>query len=327
MLNFNLANQYIRLMKKEINRRVFLRNSGIAGISAFILSQFVPQKILGALSKTKSDISVVNGENIFNNTIKAIKMLGGMKSFVPEGAKVGLLINSDFEIPGTYTHPDVAIAVAKMCFDAGASEVITLQNVKPEYWQRSVHAQKYVEMIDSMGNVAYNQFPCEFDEAHFMISEVPGVSLKSAEVIKALFEVDILINLPIAKHHATTIYTGALKNMMGVNTRKTNVGFHLDSGIRNDPVYLAQCIADINLLRVADLTVVDVTEVLVSNGPSGPGDIEKPMKIVAGKDMVAVDAYCASLLGYQKDDILTILKASEMGIGNMNYNELKIVEV
>jgi uncharacterized protein (DUF362 family) len=314
-------------MKKKMNRRLFLRKTGIAGTGAFILSQFAPQKLFSASSKTNADIAVVNGENIFKNTVKAIKMLGGMKSFVPEGAKVGLLINSDFEIPGTYTHPDVSIAVAKMCFDAGAVEVITLQNVKPEYWQRSVHAQKYVEMIDSLGNVAYNQFPCEFDEAHFIIADVPGISLKSAEVIKALFEVDILINLPIAKHHATTIYTGALKNMMGVNTRKTNVGFHLDSGVRNDPVYLAQCIADINLLRVADLTVVDATEVLVSNGPSGPGDIEKPMKIVAGKDMVAVDAYCASLLGYQKDDILTTIKASEMGIGTMKYNELKIIEV
>jgi uncharacterized protein (DUF362 family) len=314
-------------MKKKMDRRSFLRNSGIAGAGAFILSQFAPQKIFGTLSKTKTDIAVVNGENIFKNTVKAIKVLGGMKAFVPEGAKVGLLINSDFEIPGTYTHPDVSIAVAKMCFDAGAAEVTTLQNVKPEYWERSAYAKKYANVISNLGNVAYNQFPCEFDEAHFMIFEVPGISLKSAEVIKALFDVDVLINLPIAKHHATTIYTGALKNMMGVNTRKTNVGFHLDSGVRNDPVYLAQCIADINLLRVADLTVVDVTEVLVSNGPSGPGDIEKPMKIVAGKDMVAVDAYCASLLGFQKDDILSILKASEMGIGNINYNELKIVEV
>ena len=310
-----------------MNRRVFLRNSGIAGTGAFILSQFAPQKLFSALSKSEADIAVVNGENYFKNTIKAVKMLGGMKTFVPNGAKVGLLINSDFEIPGTYTHPDVPIAVAKMCFDAGAGEVITLQNVKPEYWERSSHAEKYSEMIDRMGNVAYNQFPCEFDEAHFMISEVPGISLKSAEVIKAMFDVDVLINLPIAKHHASTLYTGALKNTMGVATRKTNVGFHLDSGVRNDPVYLAQCIADINLLRIADLTVVDATEVLVTNGPSGPGDIEKPMKIVAGKDMVAVDAYCTSLLGYQNGDVLTIVKASEMGIGKMNYQELTIHEV
>jgi len=309
-----------------MSRRVFLRNSGIAGAGAIILSQFAPQKFFGASSKTKADIAVVNGENYFKNTIKAVKMIGGMKLFVPKDAKVGLLINSDFEIPGTYTHPDVSIAVAKMCFDAGAAEVITLQNVKPEYWERSSHAAKYAAIINKLGNIAYNQFPCEFDEEHFMKADVPGVSLKSAEVIKALFDVDVLINLPIAKHHATTIYTGALKNMMGVNTRKTNVGFHLDSGVRNDPVYLAQCIADINLLRIADLTVVDATEVLISNGPSGPGDIEKPMKIIAGKDMVAVDAYCASLLGHQKDDILTILKASEMGIGNMNYSKMHIIE-
>ncbi len=310
-----------------MDRRSFLRNSGIAGTAAFLLSQLAPQKLFGSLLKAKAEIAVVNGDNIFKNTVKAIKMLGGMQTFVPEGAKVGLLINSDFEIPGTYTHPDVSIAVAKLCFDAGAAEVITLQNVKPEYWQRSTHAQKYVEMIDIMGNIEYNQFPCEFDEQHFLISEVPGVSLKSAEVIKALFEVDILINLPIAKHHASTMYTGALKNMMGIATRKTNVGFHLDSGVRNDPVYLAQCIADINLLRVADLTVVDATEVLVSNGPGGPGDIEKPMKVVAGKDIVAVDAYCTSLLGFQNGDVLTISKASEMGIGNMNYKELNIIEV
>ena len=279
------------------------------------------------LSDTKADISVVNGKNFYKNTIKAVKLLGGMKTFVHSGAKVGLLINSDFEIPGTYTHPDIAIAVAKMCFEAGAAEVITLQNVKPEYWERSSLAEKYVEVINSMGNIDYNQFPCEFDEAHFIKAEVPGISLKSGEVIKALFDVDVLINLPIAKHHASTLYTGALKNTMGVCTRKTNVGFHLDSGVRNDPVYLAQCIADLNLLRIADLTVVDATEVLASNGPSGPGDIEKPMKIVAGKDIVAVDAYCTSLLGFEDGDVLTIKKAHEMGIGNMNYRELQISEV
>jgi len=310
-----------------MNRRMFLRNSGIAGAGALFLSHFTPKNLLGIGSKSKTDIAVVNGKNYFKNTIKAVKMLGGMKTFVPDGAKVGLLINSDFEIPGTYTHPDVAIAITKMCFDEGAAEVITLQNVKPEYWERSSHAEKYVEMIDSMGNIDYNQFPCEFDEKHFLKAEVPGISLKSAEVIKAMFDVDILINLPIAKHHASTLYTGALKNTMGVCTRKTNVGFHLDSGVRNDPIYLAQCIADLNLLRVADLIVVDATEVLASNGPSGPGDIERPMKIVAGKDIVAVDAYCTSLLGYQNGDVLTISKAHEMGIGNMNYHELQISEV
>lgn len=314
-------------MKKKIDRRVFLRNSSIAGVGALLLGQLAPKEIFGMFSEINADISVVNGNKLFKNTIKAVKLLGGMKTFVPAGSKVGLLINSDFEIPGTYTHPDVSIAVAKMCFDAGASEVITLQNVKPEYWLRSSHAAEYAEMIDSMGNIAYNQFPCEFDEAYFIKTEVPGISLKSGEVIKALFDIDVLINLPIAKHHASTLYTGALKNTMGVCTRKTNVGFHLDSGVRNDPVYLAQCIADLNLLRVADLTIVDATEVLVTNGPSGPGDIEKPLKIVAGKDIVAVDAYCTSLLGFEEGDVLTITKAHELGIGTMNYHELQITEV
>jgi len=314
-------------MKKRMNRRTFLLNSGIAGTGAFLLSQIAPQKLFGSSAKEGIDISVVNGKKFYKNTRKAIKLLGGMDKFVPEGAKVGLLINSDFDIKGAYTHPDVSIAVVKMCFDAGASEVISLQNVKPEYWQRSEYAEKYKDVIKRLSNIEYNQFPCEFDETFFKVTEVPGVSLKSAEVIKSMFDVDVLINLPIAKHHASTLYTGALKNTMGVATRKTNVGFHLDSGTRNEPHYLAQCIADLNLLRIADLTVVDATLVLASNGPVGPGDIKQPMKIVAGTDIVAVDSYGTSLLGHQRGDVLTILKAHDMGIGNMNFDELNIVEI
>ena len=314
-------------MKKEINRRTFLHRTGIAGTGALLLSHLSPQKLFGSSSESPVDIAVVNGEKYYKNTKKAMKMLGGMKKFVPDGAKVGLLINSDFEIAGAYTHPDVAIAVVKMCFDAGAAEVITLQNVRPEYWQRSAYADKYHDVLNNMGNIEDNQFPCEFDEENFTVVEVPGAKLKSAEVIKAMFEMDVFINLPVAKHHASTLYTGALKNTMGVATRKTNVGFHLDSGVRNEPHYLAQCIADLNLLRLADLTIVDATEVLASNGPVGPGDIEKPMKIVAGKDIVAVDAYCTSLLGHQNGDVLTIVKAHEMGLGTMNHHELNVVEV
>jgi uncharacterized protein (DUF362 family) len=112
--------------------------------------------------------------------------------------------------------------------------------------------------------------------------------------------------------------------MMGISTRKTNVGMHLDSGVRNDPDYLAQCIVDLNQLRIADLTITDATEVLTSNGPMGPGDTIKPLKIVAGTDMVAVDSYCCNLLGHEIGEVLTLVKAEKAGIGTMDFNKLSI---
>jgi len=39
-----------------------------------------------------------------------------MDKFVAQGAKVGLLINSDFDIKGAYTHPDVSICGCKNVF-------------------------------------------------------------------------------------------------------------------------------------------------------------------------------------------------------------------
>ncbi len=314
-------------MKKKFNRRSFIINSGLVSTGAFFAGSMLPQKVFGASKKSKPSLSVVTGEDYFNNTFKSVELLGGMKKFVKKRSTVGLLINSDFEIFATYTSPDVSIAVIKMCFEAGASEVVTLQNVKQVYWERSTHYEYNKQLISRINNLEFNQFPCKYDEENFVFADVPGISLKKAEVVKKLFEVDVLINIPITKHHGSTIYTGALKNTMGIATRKTNVGMHLDSGVRNEPNYLAQCIVDLNLLRVADLTIADAGEVLISNGPMGPGEIIKPMKIVAGSDMVAVDSYCCHLLGHAIGEVLTVKKADEAGIGKMDFNRLKIKEI
>jgi uncharacterized protein (DUF362 family) len=139
--------------------------------------------------------------------------------------------------------------------------------------------------------------------------------------------VDVFISIPVLKHHATTILTGALKNMMGLTTRKTNVTFHLGSGKRNDPEYLAQCIADLNLVRKPDLTIADATEFITGNGPSGPGPLKK-MDIIAGStDPVAIDSFGATCLDMQPYDIITVQKAYDHGLGEMDLSKLTIVEI
>jgi len=92
-------------------------------------------------------------------------------------------------------------------------------------------------------------------------------------MIKDLFECDVLINIPIFKHHGGTILTGCLKNVMGACSGTTNRFFHsgsTQSGAKEDLGFLAQAIADANLVRKPDLCVVDATEFLINNGPAGP---------------------------------------------------------
>ncbi|MBN2173093.1 MAG: DUF362 domain-containing protein [Bacteroidales bacterium] len=313
-------------MSNKMNRRKFVKQTG--ALSTIIAgSSVIPGLSSCSLFTTPADIGVVEGKNYFENTILAIDLIGGMKKFVPEGSKVGLLINSDFDVPGAYVNQDIPIAALKMIEECSASEITCLQVVKEEYWERSKHYEKYKSLIGSLLQVEQNIFPAEFNDRDFVkVENIAGaISLKETEVVKKWLECDVFINIPISKHHATTLLTGALKNIMGVSTRKANVTFHLGSGKRNDPEYLAQCIADQHLLRKTDLCIIDATEFIIDNGPSGPGTLVKHNKIIAGTDVVALDALSGTYLGYSPDEILTTQKAHDIGLGNMDYSKLNIV--
>lgn len=313
-------------MPDKVNRRTFLKTSAALGAGAIAGASLLPNAAKAFANPETADISIVKGEAYFDNTIKALDLLGGMKRFISKGDKVGLLINSDFTIKSTYTSPDLSIAVVKMCFDAGASEVRCIQNVKDVYWERSTHFKDYQEYIEKLTNTTANQFPAEFSEEHWTKIHVDGaVSLGEVECIKYIFDCDVFINIPIMKHHASTILTGGLKNMMGLLTRKSNVTFHLNGPEKNDHNFLAQCIADINLVRKPDLIVADATEFLVTNGPSGPGKIKKSDLIMAGTDIVAMDILGMEQLDATLEQVITIQKAYEHGLGETDLTKKNIV--
>ena len=81
------------------------------------------------------------------------------------------------------------------------------------------------------------------------------------------------------------------------------------------------------MIKPADLCIVDATEFIEDNGPSGPGTMRKPQKIIAGYDAVAVDALAAEQLGYSPEDILCVTKGHEAGLGNKKYTDYNLVEL
>lgn len=276
----------------------------------------------------ESKIVSVTGSDIYKNTQMACKAMG-LDAMVKPGMKVGILVNADFDIFGAYTSPDVTLAVVQMLVDAGASEVVALQNIKQEYWERSPLYGDHIETIKKLRNIEQNTFPAVYDSVAFVkMDSFPGAqNLSSIEVVREVFDVDLLINIPIAKHHATTILTNAMKNLMGLGTRAFCVTFHLNGPSRNDPEFLATCIAEMLLIRKPDLTISDVSEVIVTNGPNGPGEMAKPMAVVVSNDPVAIDAYCAKLIGFDPERVLSIQKGFELGMGQMDLEKVKIVEV
>lgn len=312
-------------MNSQINRREFLHRCGMSGTGALIGS-LVPASLLSMARVTPSVISLcaVAGDRFFDNTMIAVEALGGMKKFVSKGASVALLTNSVFERPGTYVNPDIALAVVKMCVDAGAGSIVAIENTPGAYWNRGTFSGKLAREIASIGR----------SDGRTDMKLVRGKAMKEVSVSSALLSADVFINVPIIKDHRGTRYTGNLKNMMGAfsspTCRRCHIGdgsvvTTLFQGYYSKPELLAQSIADLSLVRSPDLCVADVTEILATNGPSGPGKLKTPMQVVAGTNSVAVDMYCVQHLGLDPQELPVINRAQDHALGPKNLREVTIL--
>ena len=276
----------------------------------------------GAAKAKAPTVGVGIGEDYGKAAVKAVELAGGIKRFVPKGAKVALLPNVQSRHPGSYTKPEILRAVIRLCKKAGAADIncLSLQTVKQ--WEDT--GLKAVLDAEGAGLKLF-----EKDESLFKPVPVPnGVVLKEARILAALFDHDLLINMPITKDHAGNKFTGTMKNLMGLNSSESNRTFHRPNW-KTDPddiAHLDQSIVDLNKAVRPALNVVDATEFIVSNGPFGPGQLFRPQRVVAGTDRVAVDAYCASLWALKPEDIVQIKRGAEQGLGEINPDKVVLKE-
>ena len=214
------------------------------------------------------------GDDYGKAAVKAVELLGGIKRFVPKGAKVALLPNVQSRHPGSFTKPEILRAVIRLCKKAGASEVNCLSWQTAKQWEDT----GLKAVIDAEG-AGLKLF--EKDESLFKPVPVPdGVVLKEARILAALYDHDLLINMPITKDHAGNKFTGTMKNLMGLNSPESNRTFHRPNW-KTDPddvAHLDQSIVDLNKAVRPALNVVDATEFIVSNGPFGPGQLFRPQQ-------------------------------------------------
>jgi uncharacterized protein (DUF362 family) len=306
-------------MKRNISRREFVKQCAVSG-SAILTAPSLSEALLQTTQPRRIELCTVTGDQYFDNTIKAVEALGGMNRFVKQGNTVGVLINASFDRQGSYTNPDVVLAVVRMCLDAGAKEIQAICNTSRNYWKRGTMQEKMKSEIDAIR-----------PPDDMTLATIPAaVSLKTANVTKSLLNCDVFINLPIIKDHKGTRFTCNMKNMMGACSSSTCRYFHLGGkfslfgGYYNNLQLLAQCIADINLLRRPTLSVVDATEFLVTNGPSGPGDIKKPREIIASTDCVAADMYSVRHLGLNWEELPVFKFAQQHGYGPDNLSNVSV---
>lgn len=249
---------------------------------------------------------------------RALAALGGMERLVQRGDDVIIKPNicvgyHTYEYAAT-TNPWVVGAVVRLCLESGARRVRVMDQPfasgPEEAYQRSGIAEQVKAaggQMEIMGSFK------------FVSTEIPqGVDLKKWGMYEDALQADVLINVPIAKHHSLARLTLGMKNLMGLIQNRS--GMHANIGQR---------LADITSRLQPALTIVDAVRILTANGPTGGNldDVKTLNTLIASTDIVAADSYAATLFGLKPDDLAYVRAGTAMGLGRSDLDNLKIEEI
>jgi len=302
---------------RRVNRRDFLKGSAALGIQAALASSAFRHAAARVadrpLPEMPYDLAIAKGDSPARNCLAAIEALGGMSRFVHEGDRVVIKPNPVGNNPpeqAINTHPDMLAAVVRECLRVGAREVIAISHDS----LRSFVATGLRQAIEENGG----RVKAIEDASEYREVIVPrGKVLRREQVAADILASEVFINMPIAKHHAGSELTGAMKNLMGINWDRMR--FH-----RTD---LHQCIAELTATVRADLVLLDANYVLLTNGPVGPGEVRHARQVIAGVDPVATDAYMTQAFwSMDPGRVGHIRIAHELGVGEIDLARLRVHE-
>ena len=315
-----------------MDRRQFIKTAALAGVSLTTLGCMNSAKETNVAPTTTTpgvtsptaqsapafDLTVAQGTEPTSLLDRGFKALGGIDRFVKKGANV--VIKPNFSVPRTpeeaaTTNTIMVAALVKMCLAAGAREVKVvdqpLNSSTPVLCLERTGIKKAVE--EAGGKVfTYNGVREAFRPVNFA-----GKTLTNFEYVKDVLDADLFINFPILKHHRGAKLTLGMKNLMGLIWDRRY--FHSSD--------LHQGIAELAAFRKPHLTIMDAIRGITDNGPVGPGPIREYGQVIFGTDQVAIDAYAASLFGMKPQDVGYIRIAAEMGLGQIQWEKLKIQKV
>lgn len=302
-----------------MNRRDFLKGALAAGVGLSLTGLPLPlfhekrgMLAFGAESGELPDIVAVrNGlpETMFD---RGIASMGGMGRFVKQGQSVVIKPNVSWDVGTDHagnTNPALINRIVRHCFEAGAAKVTVVDHTI-EHWKSCYENSGIGAAAREAGAVIA---PAE-TERYYHKTDVNGQTLKEALVHEAIIEADVLVNVPVLKHHGGAGMTAGIKNFMGAVWDRR---FYHARGLQ-------QCIADFLFVRKPDLTIVDAYRVLTKNGPRSRSlsDVKMMKMQILSTDVVAADASAARLLGRDAADYAHIKIAANMGFGEIDPSKL-----
>lgn len=271
-------------------------------------------------SASVPQMAVARGADPDEITRRAVAAVGGMERFVRPGQTVIVKPNichtpAGVEY-GSTTHPAVMGALVAMAIAAGATKVQVMDGPFSGRPDEAYARSGIADAVTAAGGEMVVMAPVAYAK-----TAIPaGRNIREWSVYTPALEADVIIDVPVAKHHGSAGLSLAMKNLMGLLEPRGRGSFHGN---------LHQNIADLSTLFRPQLTVVDAVRTLMAHGPTGGSlaDVRQQNTVIASPDIVAADAYAATLFDRRPADIGYIRLGAEMGLGSADLQAMRIEEI
>lgn len=254
---------------------------------------------------------------------QAVELIGGIGDIIKPGDRVLLKANMLAPIDpaeAVTSHPAVVRAAIELVKEAGGEPIVA---DSPGYFYaggkcRALTACGLKDVADEL-EVESLQF--EAMENPFVEIPVPGgIYLDSIFAARLALEVDVIVTLPKLKTHASTWYTGAVKNMFGAVATRTRKQAHILATYER----FSGSLVDIFSVLKPQLAIMDGVIGMEGEGPRH-GRPRQLGVILASKDAVALDAVASKIIGFEPMEIFTTRDATARGLGNGNIDEIEVL--
>ena len=211
---------------------------------------------------------------------------------------------------GQTTNPALVEAIIIWCRQHGAKKIAIGEG--PSYFQPASELRACFTATGIADIAARQAVPwILFDDGPFRQFRKHSPRLPDLFFLSEhAFSWDHIINVPVPKTHYLTTVSIAMKNLKGFIKREDKPSFHYCGTQR-----IHGSVTQLNIMIRPSLNIVDCTAPMHKNRGF----------VLAGTDIVAVDAVAASLMGLNPSTIETIRLGHEAGLGEMDFSRIDIV--
>jgi len=230
---------------------------------------------------------------------------------IPQGAKVAVKVNLSTPFAenadGSNTDPRLLDAVCKVLKERTDNIIVGESNGMRYDTLEAFKVTGYIEVLKKYGLEPTNFSEDEWvDTGHKLIN---GWGLS-----KKLLDADVFITLPVLKTHATTVFTGSLKNQFGCYPQHNRILLHPK---------LDDVLVLINQILKPRFCIMDGIVAMEGRGPIN-GEPRELDLILGSDDPVALDSTAMRLVGLDPYTSGHIKKAAKAGVGEIVAERIDI---